>query len=92
MLANGVPGIGDPCHLESDVAAVADDLGADLDELLPKCQQRPLRVDTVDKLLKRAISSANSPVLENRRCDKGLILLNSHFLHSPQYQGIPGRK
>ncbi len=29
-------------HLERDVAAVADDLRADLDELLPEAGQRPM--------------------------------------------------
>ena len=29
-------------HLEGDIAAVADDLGADLDELLPQAGQRPV--------------------------------------------------
>lgn len=33
---------GDLGHLESDIAAVADELGADLDQLLPQAGQRPL--------------------------------------------------
>ncbi len=35
---------GDPRHLESDGAAVANDVGADLDQLLPQSQQCPERV------------------------------------------------
>ena len=30
------------CHLEGNIAAVADDLRADLDQLLPQAGQRPV--------------------------------------------------
>jgi len=33
---------GDLGHLEGDIAAVADELGADLDQFLPEAGQRPL--------------------------------------------------
>jgi hypothetical protein len=36
-----LPGNGDLGHLEGDVAAVADDLAADLDQLLLQAGQRP---------------------------------------------------
>src|ERR1700730_7055755 len=37
-----MPGDGDLGHLEGDVAAVAHDLRADLDELLPQARHRPI--------------------------------------------------
>ena len=36
-----IPWARDLGHLEDDVAAMAHDLGADLDELLPQARQRP---------------------------------------------------
>ena len=43
-LGEHVPRHGDLGHLESDVAAVADEPGADLDQLLPQAGQRPVLI------------------------------------------------
>ena len=43
------PRNGDLGHLEGDIAAVADELRADLDQLLPQAGQRPL----LDRLRRR---------------------------------------
>ena len=41
-LGEEVSGDGDLCELEGDAAAMAHDLGTDLDQLLPESRQRPV--------------------------------------------------
>ena len=57
-----MPGNGDLGDLEGDTAAMADDLGADLDQLLLQARQRPV----LDRLRRRQRAQEIAEILGER--------------------------
>jgi hypothetical protein len=64
-------GNGDIGHLEGDIAAVANNLRADLDEFLPKARQRPIfdgsGVASARRKLPRLLKPASASLRIERR-------------------------